>query len=371
MLAALPLDRIFGAFACPAESPAHRAGLLEEAVHDRAEQSVVRFLDRFRSELQARSDGLTEMLEGWSSSRFPTAEGIGLALAHLDAATRGDARDPVRAAAAAAAELLAAGASGEWRVELDRPARLRWSTRISRPARRIKAAGASGDITLRLDERSCALQSAHALPAADTLTVLMPWAHDLLPIVPEADASPRAGQEIASALEAALALLAAVDGATSAWVTTVVRDVQPIDSTLGTYQSRTHPEALGLVSLSFPSEPAPLGELLVHEASHQYYHLAEQLGPIHDGTDREMYWSPARRKNRPIDRILLAYHAFANILLYYQASIDAGLDSSGYCAHGLSSWRDEVLSMQRHLEKSRGLTAIGEALWRPLAERIA
>src|SRR6185312_15271355 len=93
----------------------------------------------------------------------------------------------------------------------------------------------------------------------------------------------------------------------------------------------------GLCSGSSASEPGrchmsvragqvKLAEMLVHEATHQYYYLVTRLGPVDDGTDSTLYYSPVKNCYRPLAYILIAYHAFANVLLFSQRCLDAGYD---------------------------------------------
>jgi HEXXH motif-containing protein len=57
-------------------------------------------------------------------------------------------------------------------------------------------------------------------------------------------------------------------------------------------------------------------EGVVHECSHQYFYMARMLTALRrDPDDNALYYSSIVSRHRTIDRILLAYHATANILL--------------------------------------------------------
>ena len=113
-----------------------------------------------------------------------------------------------------------------------------------------------------------------------------------------------------------------------------------------------------------------LADTLIHEATHHYYYTLGKLGALDDGTDSTLYFNPFLDLNRPISRILLAYHAFANILLFCRTAR----------AHGLAddpdlSAREEMLVprlgvLEQGLQTTKALTTPGRALWEPLYDQI-
>jgi HEXXH motif-containing protein len=110
--------------------------------------------------------------------------------------------------------------------------------------------------------------------------------------------------------------------------------------------------------------------MLVHEASHQYFHIARRLEAVHDGSDDRLFHSPVKGIGRPIDAILLAFHAFGNVVLFYRLCVDAGLDDKGYCAANAARHLAELEIMRSHIRSSRALTEVGTLLWRPLAAKL-
>jgi hypothetical protein len=158
------------------------------------------------------------------------------------------------------------------------------------------------------------------------------------------------------------------------WVRRTIRELLPLESPSNATCSNSFEFLPGLVALSRHAPQIGLSELLVHEASHQYFHLLARVGPVHDGSDTELYYSPAVRVRRPIDKILLAYHAFANIFLFYQTCRANGFEEAAgaprVCAdqeHFLKAWLDEL---SEPLRATRALTPIGRALFEPLAARV-
>lgn len=130
-------------------------------------------------------------------------------------------------------------------------------------------------------------------------------------------------------------------------------------------------EVPGYIHSSYPHGAVEVAELLVHECAHQYYYMLERLGPMDDGSDTRLYWSPPIRKERPLSRVLMAYHALANTLILFDRVLDAGLDTDGYVAANRDGLREDVETLARPLRGNPALTSIGVALFAPLDERTA
>jgi HEXXH motif-containing protein len=123
--------------------------------------------------------------------------------------------------------------------------------------------------------------------------------------------------------------------------------------------------------MSVGSNPLALAEMLIHEATHQYYHLLTRVAPVHDGSDDNLYYSPVKRRGRPLPFILLAYHAFGNVLLFTRACIQAGVpDPQQYLRKNEAELVPQLQQLEEGLRQTRALTPAGLALWRGLADRI-
>jgi HEXXH motif-containing protein len=158
----------------------------------------------------------------------------------------------------------------------------------------------------------------------------------------------------------------------SRWTLRLLREVIPIESgTPGCMRSGSSAAEPGRCHMSFPSSPVALAEMLIHETTHQYYYLVTRLGPVDDGTDTTLYYSPVKGCDRPIYYILIAYHAFANVLLFSQRCLAAGYnDSDGHLhrnVHMLTEWLE---TLDKPLRNTTALTTVGKALWLPLARRL-
>jgi HEXXH motif-containing protein len=123
--------------------------------------------------------------------------------------------------------------------------------------------------------------------------------------------------------------------------------------------------------MSLPVEPIKVAELLVHESSHQYFHYLEIDTLPTNGRDKNLYPSPYVEKDRPIDRILLSFHAFANIVLFYRACLSAGLTEDRHLADESIAYNCPILArFGEVLEQSPGLTEAGRELFEPLRDRL-
>lgn len=174
----------------------------------------------------------------------------------------------------------------------------------------------------------------------------------------------------AAAIGRAYALLEAHAPAFAVWVSRVLRGLGPVVGAPGRMLSSTDRHWPGVITLSSPAADAAIAEMLVHECAHQYFHIARLLGPVDDGSDERLYFSPVKRMGRPIRRILLAYHAFANVALMNQHLLAAGADADGYCARNRRELAPQLETMARALDETRALTDVGRGLFLPLAARL-
>jgi HEXXH motif-containing protein len=175
-------------------------------------------------------------------------------------------------------------------------------------------------------------------------------------------------------IERAMALLSTVSPSAASWVRQVTRLLVLVDAPRPDLSVSSSDFALpGEVTLSIPTEVAGLAETLVHECSHQYLHLLELLGPIDTGTDETLYYSPVKRTGRPIRAILVAFHAFGNVALYYEDVLRRSRSrrARAYCQMHRGRNLEDLTIFAEHLHRSPGLTPLGTALWKPLYERLA
>jgi HEXXH motif-containing protein len=168
----------------------------------------------------------------------------------------------------------------------------------------------------------------------------------------------------------ALEILEAHAPAYYRWVFRIVRQVVLLRPENELLRSGGETNLLALIYMSCVAKPMALAEMLVHEASHHYFNLLCRVGPPDDGTDKNLYFSPAVNRPRPLDRILIAYHAFANISLLYRLCLDGGVADDGYCRAGLSQMLPQLEQLESPLRDNPALTPVGRALFEPLFSRL-
>jgi HEXXH motif-containing protein len=348
-----------------------------------------RFLDRYGHRLRLCGNGLAEALDTASAALTlqaawdPWAGAVARSLRWDDPA-------PERAAVVAALHLTAGGsASTSWSCLLDEPARLRFgrcllppvelvAVSVQRSGMRVVGRGPTGDreVTLAPDG-SYQAAGVELLPAVGERRqlTLLPRAEPVIGFPPDGRGvvMPGSGlpREAVSSLDAAIRLLDRCAPAYLRWVEWAVRDVVVVAAERGSPRSGVSGDWPGLVYVSAPHEPATLAELLVHEAAHQYLHLVGRVGPVDDGSDERSYWSPLKGAERPLGRLLAAYHAFGNVALLYRACIEAGVNDRGRSAARLAALLEALRSTERHLWENPALTPAGRALLNPLMERLA
>lgn len=129
----------------------------------------------------------------------------------------------------------------------------------------------------------------------------------------------------------------------------------------------------GYVHVSSPHPGIDVAEIMVHESAHQYFYMLQQVGPLDDASDTTLYWSPPIRRHRPLSRILMAYHALANVMLLYDGvrrQPQADVEDSFYVRANLPDLRAAVQALDEPLRDNPALTALGRGLYQPLAERL-
>jgi HEXXH motif-containing protein len=154
------------------------------------------------------------------------------------------------------------------------------------------------------------------------------------------------------------------------WVTRSIFGIVPVAVPEGSSTSISFEYTPGLIALSLGIPALTIADLLVHEASHQHFYLLSSFGPIHDGSDSNLYWSPARKTERPIDKILLAYHAFANVFLFFQECVKNGHPEGEFCTAQMNAYRESLKALAAPLQTTNALTLLGRALYRPLTSMV-
>jgi HEXXH motif-containing protein len=169
---------------------------------------------------------------------------------------------------------------------------------------------------------------------------------------------------------AAAELISGFAGIYLPWVGEVIKDLIPLPPRPGILHSASGKLAPGIISVTNQDLRCALAEQLVHEATHQHLYLLTRLGPMDDGSDETLYFSPFRNMGRPVFYILFAYHAFANVLLFYRTARANGMSDGEPGITDQDKLKADLLTLEEALETTKALTPLGRALWEPLREMV-
>ncbi len=344
-----------------------------------------RFLERFEEPLHARSDGLAPTLERWLSEDATFDDVWDTAFGRLRFCLHFPTREDVACAAATAALRIAErGGTGNWEARFERPTRLLIGRNLLPAAEcigvtagggriEIRVSGGGRSETVRLPQPISAEASSAGcdfLASTDVegarILILTKEACDAGEFGEEAIAD-TAPESIVPQLETMLRRVASESPLYFDWIRRVVRRILPLPDDPRVMTSSTDPWRPGVMYSANRPDPAALAEMLIHEGSHQYMYVITRLGPLEDGSDPNLYYSPVSRKMRPLHVIVLAYHAIANITLFCRSCPPDSVLRPGETE---KTFIEALAAFEKILLRSQAVTAAGRALWQPLYERL-
>jgi HEXXH motif-containing protein len=382
--------RWFGHFACPQE-PGDPCVLDAVAVpHARTVAS------RLAGSIPD-DGGLAPFIDAWAAQsdaacKFDDVWDIAFGRAHSAlTATQGD---KVSAAVRVGVRLIEMGMPGSWQAVGVGVGRLRLGKMLLPEAEAIEASrsGTCADLTLKLPggNHVRATQKGRDDWQVDGAEPIANFdAGRVVRLLPRRAVSQDAEgfdgvspiEAVDTAMESVFAagarILAAHAPDTLDWVSRVLRDVVVcVPEAAFRAVSGSGEQAPGIIHVSYPLGRMDIAEILIHECAHQYFYLLERLGPLDDGSDSRLYWSPPIRRERPLSRILMAYHALANVRLFYEGFRVMGYESEAqdgpaYVARNLSGLDAAIAELDVPLRASAAFTCLGRALHEPLQKRIA
>ncbi|MEO1367644.1 MAG: HEXXH motif-containing putative peptide modification protein, partial [Acidobacteriota bacterium] len=275
----------------------------------------------------------------------------------------------------------------DWSCRFAAPAGLRFSRFLLPPTRGLSVETFGDSLEIRLDGRRLSFErragrwlDASAEPATE-LPVVDVAGREILVVTADLtldggvlDGTLRRDDLDEGALQrsvsAAMTLLGDHCPEYVGWIREVLRGLAPLVPVPNRMHSGTHKGWPGIITTSLNVSAPALAEILVHECSHQYFQQLRWLSPLHDRNDPTEYFSPVKGRPRPIDKILLAYHAFANVLIMNRTLLDRGAGGD-YCRRNQEELVDQLSTLELALEGSSALTESGRALFEPLVPRVA
>lgn len=368
-------------FSCPLSST--DTGHLTTIVVEHAKLLTRSFLDAFGQELQAHGHGLYEFIEqGIDSIDFEIAwDSLFPSLyRHVHSY---DAYAARKAAMGIGLKLAWAGVEGTWSFDAARPHAFRWGEWYLPKTQSLRLSVTRGSAKLDLPGMGCV--EYHRCPSGwrgvglqtqptfsvDGTTVAVHTPSTLESIdYPPVQLTACSFPEVIGTCNAAVKVLKLHAPEYLRWVSRVLRHVIPVSGSETKIESGSDYYRPGVIEASFPVNAVGFSEVLVHECSHQYLNWLSRLGPLVDGTDTRLYYSPVKEQPRALINILIAYHAFANVLLFYRSCRKTDLADVGYCTRNEEKLIPKLVELEVYLRSSTGFTPLGDSLWRPVSAHI-
>ncbi|MBV8048718.1 MAG: hypothetical protein JO171_16335 [Paludibacterium sp.] len=371
--------------------------LFDAVVQCHAQAVLDLFLERRAAQIAEQSDGVAPLIARWRqiarTAEAATHIAWDMAFGRVQWALETDEVDPADVALHLALHLSAQGLPGQWHGRLRAGGVMRWGRWLLPVAQDIAvdSDGRVARVTFIDAERGEPCESvfhAHADGWRCDRPPMLQQTGTRQPILllPERAIRgqltledqfgsivgyPEPTAAMADTLTQALGLLARYAPDYLVWVERVIRGVVICQCRETRTRSSTWSEAPGIILLSHTTDAVTVAEMLVHEASHQYYHVVGRVGKVDDGSDTRLYFSPAVARERPLSRVLIAYHAFANILLMYRAFRQNGLPEAGTeWARTAERMESDVGVLEAPLIGNPALTGYGRALFTSLSQRV-
>jgi hypothetical protein len=348
------------------------------------------FLERFAGEIRSCSEGIVELLELAVTHGVPFDVAWSAEFGWLMRSVVRGSVDPLASAVRVALKFFDHGHPASWSCRLRSPRTFRVSNCLLQNIDQLDADvcgntmtlsfGRNGNTTSRIlkslagnhfDVPSNVVRIATTSFFDQNVTCIN---QEVFPIIdfPLNDLPWTTGPEsdVVRSCDKGLSLLDRASPQFAAWVSHVIRDVVPLkaDRFIRSQSTSDYPST---IALSSPSTRTSIAEMFVHETSHQYYHILQKFEPVQNPAIEENFFSPVKGVNRPLCMILLAYHAFANVVLFYRKCLDAGIEETAQCRHNIARHLPELRDMEKSLSSSRSLTDAGRLLYEPLANLIA
>ncbi len=174
--------------------------------------------------------------------------------------------------------------------------------------------------------------------------------------------------EAIAQFEGALELMGRVMPEYRSWVLCLLKEISPlVRPQPNMIASGSSPHRFGGIDLCVPASATETAEMMVHECTHQYFHLASWLGSFMTA-EAKPHYSPLKKCERPLDRILIGYHAFGNALIAFEKFREVGLQKE--TAVRRNTIADYMAQLRVPIEAEVGLSELGLAFSRPLRDRL-
>jgi HEXXH motif-containing protein len=367
-------------FSCPGRS--ERGSEISTILASNARDYVVGLLRRRGEQIEHHSHGLVPLLQ--SVIDEPSSWDLGLAFPWPVVASglSGEEPDVALVAAKVAGHVYGCGRTSPWRAQFARPRALRIGRHITPLVASLTvegevieyqtAAGATMRTTVTAAEGMRALGEV-VVDGEQRLWLADGEDRDAMQLDGDWPFTTMSLDHRVQELSSAVEFVRQHAPEYLSWFGDAVRVIASWIGADQVLKSGSLPGNQGLIYISSPLPVVRLAESLVHEASHQYFQSAETVDRFTGMTAEErMYWSPYANTHRHLDRILFAFHAFANVTAFYQQVLRGQIDD-GLRAHSektLEFHRPHLDAFRGYLRSSEELTPAGRALFLTVNARI-
>jgi HEXXH motif-containing protein len=361
--------------------------LLDDIVATYADSLTAEFLLRYEQKISTESDGLVAFLKEGASNGFARRLKWQVELGFVRDNLLSGARHctPLESAALLALAFVAVGQSGSWECHFPEPVRLRSGKILLPQARGLSLSAGHDSVQIILDGSSCELQR---LPGRDGIAAGK-WAA-MLATVDIGDrvvcllprkALPRnvladqrfvldeVQSEHSGRVRSAIDLLGRHVPMYLDWIKGPLQDLVLLNGTDGRLRSGSFKTLPGMIYLSAVDHPARMAEMLIHETSHQYFHVLSLVGDVDDGSDTAEHFSPVVKEGRSIRMVLFAYHAFANVLRFYRLYRDA-VGATPSLERDSAEIEGDVRKLEMILAQNSSLTPLGHSIFDSLRSTL-
>ncbi|MCE8420978.1 HEXXH motif-containing putative peptide modification protein [Rhodovulum sulfidophilum] len=219
----------------------------------------------------------------------------------------------------------------------------------------------NGQATVHGFDEGVLLSSDGLIRIVETKQSVESLCHDGDPAVP-LDLSRVADYGWASQVSEGLILMAEVNPSYEVWVRRLLNTLILTERLENRTCSGSWSDTSGTIYMSQPNSLLEVGEVLIHECAHQHFHLACRVLPMKTDGENGRYFSPPVGRDRPLDMILIAYHAFANVLTYYENAFEMSLGDQ--LSHNrYRSFSQEVAVLEGYLDDNAGLSELGRTIF--------
>jgi len=379
------MERHCRGFSCPFEPLSEE--FLDTLAGGYAREVVQRFVTRYARRIDQQTFGVVPMITGWVGEEHTFATVWDIIFGSLRTSLGAtESSEITELAVSLALRLNECGLASCWEAQLDSPARFRIGRFLLPAIDNLQITANGTQMYLRIYRGRSKKQIVFPQPlkdesrieGADSLTATSAGQGRFIILTREAlrsvqfadislDVDTRRHNSIAGPLEKTVATIEEFAPNYLSWVSRIVRYIIPLKSKAKRLISSSHFSMPGVVCISNQRNPTDLAEMLIHEGTHQYLYLLRRLGPVDDGSDKALYYSPVRGTKRPIGAIVAAYHAVGNVILFCrECPAVAGL----WPRERETSLVSLIGPLEEALHRTQSLTPLGDALWKPLYGRL-